>query len=144
MDYRTLAIEFFSNLNMLRKFRPPQHISEALRGEAFALQYIAVHDGPVLPGEISAEMNISSARIAVALNNLESKGLITRRIDASDRRRVLVELTPEGSIVAEERKQELLRSVTTMLLALNEKDASDLVRITGELARYASDQDSNA
>ena len=66
MDYRKLAVEFFKDLHSLKKARPQKHISESLRGEAFAMQYIAYHDGPVLPGEISNEMGISSARIAAA------------------------------------------------------------------------------
>ena len=53
----------------------------------FVLTYISKHGGSVIPSEISNEMGISTARIAAALGSLESKGLITRRIDERDRRR---------------------------------------------------------
>ena len=135
MDYRELAAEFFKDLHSLRKARPQKHISESLRGEAFALQYIAFHDGPVLPGEISGEMGISSARIAAALNSLEKKGLVTRRIDPEDRRRILVELTELGTAQAQEHTEEVLSNITQMLSQLSEHDAREYVRITAILAK---------
>lgn len=135
MDYRELAAEFFKDLHSLKKARPQRHISESLRGETFALQYIAYHDGPVLPGEISGEMGISSARIAAALNNLEKKGLVTRRIDPDDRRRILVELTELGKEQARKHTEEILDNITQMLSVLSEQDAREYVRITAILAK---------
>ncbi len=136
MDYRKLAVEFFKDLHSLKKARPQKHISESLRGEAFAMQYIAHHDGPVLPGEISNEMDISSARIAAALNSLEKKGLVTRRIDPEDRRRILVELTELGQEQAHKHTEEILDNITQMLSVLNEEDAREYVRITSILAKH--------
>ena len=136
MDYRELAAEFFKDLHSLRKARPQKHISESLRGEAFALQYIAFHDGPVLPGEISGEMGISSARIAAALNSLEKKGLVTRRIDPEDRRRILVELTELGKEQARKHTEEILDNITQILSVLSEEDAREYVRITSILAKH--------
>ena len=135
MDYYALAVEFFKSLHALKKTRPQQHISDSLRGELFALQFIAAHEGPVLPGEISDEMEISSARIAATLNSLERKGLITRRIDSNDRRRILVELTSEGVSQTKAHSHELLSNIMQMLSLLSEEDAREYVRITSILAR---------
>lgn len=135
MDYHALAVEFFKSLHVLRKTRPQQHISDSLRGEVFALQFIAMHEGPVLPGEISDEMGISSARIAATLNSLERKGMITRRIDSNDRRRILVELTSDGVAQTQAHSHELLANITQMLASLSEADAREYVRITSLLAR---------
>lgn len=136
MDYRALAVEFFRDLHSLRRAQPQKHISESLRGEAFVMKYIAFHDGPSLPGEISSEMGISSARIAAALNSLEGKGIVTRRIDPSDRRRILVELTEEGKRQAQEHSEEVLETITQMLSLLSEHDAREYVRITAILAKH--------
>ena len=135
MDYYALAAEFFKSLHVLRKTQPQQHISDSLRGEAFALQYIAMREGPVLPGEISDEMCISSARIAATLNSLERKGLITRRIDSNDRRRILVELTSKGIAQTKAHSHELLSNIMQMLSWLSEEDAREYVRITSVLAQ---------
>lgn len=139
MDYRALAVELFSSLNAFKKLRPQKHISESMRGEAFALQYIAMRGGPVLPGEISNEMGISSARIAATLNDLERKGYITRRIDNTDRRRILVESTEKGEMLARLHNQKLLDNITEMLSVLSEDDARELVRILSILADHAGD-----
>ena len=44
-------------------------------------------------GELSMLLELSTARIAAMLNNLERKGAITRARDEADRRRVVVRLT---------------------------------------------------
>ena len=43
-------------------------------------------------GELSTLLDLSTARIAAMLNNLERKGAITRARDTADRRRVVVRL----------------------------------------------------
>ena len=47
-------------------------------------------------GELSMLLELSTARIAAMLNNLERKGAITRARDEADRRRVVVRLTAQG------------------------------------------------
>ena len=47
-------------------------------------------------GELSMLLELSTARIAAMLNNLERKGAITRARDEADRRRVVVRLSVQG------------------------------------------------
>ena len=96
MDYEELAKTLLSRMYTLNKTRSQRNINEGMRGEGFVLQYIIRRGGNVLPSEISGFMDISTARMAAALNSLERKGLITRRIDPSDRRQILVDLTDKG------------------------------------------------
>ena len=133
MDYRELAIELLIKMQSFHKIKQKKHFSEVMQGETFVLYYIALHDGDVLPGEISTEMDVSSARVATALNNLERKGLIIRQIDKNNRRKILVSITPEGKKIAEERYSTLVEKTTTMLTALGEHDAKEYVRIMGRL-----------
>lgn len=137
MDYKALATEFMQKMYILNKARPQRQLNESMQGEHFVLQYLAHHEASVLPGDISNFMGISTARIAVALNSLERKGMITRRIDTSDRRRILVDLTPKGRNIAEEHQQEILENITKIITMLGEQDAREYVRITGRLAEYA-------
>jgi len=138
MDYAALADKLLDSMQALHKARPQKHINESLHGEAFVLRFIASHGSDVLPGDISGEMNVSSARIAAALNSLESKGLITRRIDLSDRRKILVAITPEGKVLARQQHQAVVAGAAKMLALLGERDAAEYVRITGKLAEIAS------
>jgi DNA-binding MarR family transcriptional regulator len=48
------------------------------------------------PGELAAQLELSSGAMTTRLDNLERAGLVRRLPDPSDRRGVLVELTPEG------------------------------------------------
>jgi len=134
MDYSALARDMIKKLYMLHRATPQRNIDEALQGEAHVLYYMADRGVDVLPGEISNYMNVSSARIAQALNSIESKGWITRKIDKNDRRRILVRLTQEGKKAAESYQQNIQKLVSKMLNLLGEHDSQEYVRITGKLA----------
>ena len=134
MDYVKLAAELFSYMGNVRRVKSQKHINESLQGEAFVLHCVAKRGGDVQPGEIGGEMNVSTARIATALNSLEKKGLITRQIDTSNRRHILVGITPEGIKKEEEHQKTALEKLAKMLELLGEDDAREYVRIMRRLA----------
>lgn len=136
MDYQALAEQFLSSGSFMRD-APQRRIDESMRGENFVLFFIASRGTSVVPGDISLAMDVSTARVAAALNRLEDKGWITRRIDPNDRRRVLVELTPAGSQVAQQHRQQVLGHTVRMLELLGEHDATELVRIWQRLRELA-------
>lgn len=139
MDYEALAKVMLNRMYLLNKTRPQRNINEGMRGEAFVLQYIIHRGEPVLPSEISGFMKISTARMAVALNSLERKGFITRRIDPSDRRQILVDLTDRGRAFANEKQEHILRHTVQMLEQLGEQDARELVRLTERVAEIMAE-----
>ena len=139
MDYKKLAERFFYKSYQLKKYELQQIIDENVQGERFALLYIKNKKSPALPGEISGEMNISSARVATILNNLESKGLIERQIDRTDRRKILVTLTKEGEEKAKNHNEEVIAQIAKRLELLGEQDAEEFVRITGRIVDLASE-----
>jgi len=130
-DYDELAKEFMQNMRTIQA--SGKHIQDGLRGEMFVLFFIKKMGGKTVPGQISSAIGVSSARIAAALNSLEEKGLITREIDNEDRRKIIVELTREGEAHAEEERKKHIEKIKTVLEALGEEDAKDLVRIVGRL-----------
>ncbi len=137
MDYNALAREYMEILRRMRKHKNPKRISDSMHGERFVLTFLVLNGGSAIPSEISKDMGISTARIAATLNGLEAKGLITRRIDERDRRRILVELTETGR----ERQAAHARSIQNMLVHilkdLGEADAVELLRILKKLAEHA-------
>ena len=138
LDYKALALEFIQYMHLLRHARPQKELNESMQGEAFVIQYLSHNDGSILPSEISNIMGISTARIAATLNSLERKGLVTRRIDTNDRRRILVDITLEGKALAEEQHEFMLNNLIKLLSLLDDNDAKEYVRITGKLAELAS------
>lgn len=55
--------------------------------------------GVTTPAELGARMGVKVQSLTDSLNELESRALIARRPDAADRRRQLVEITPDGSVL---------------------------------------------
>lgn len=137
MDYIELAKQFLHNSYQFQSRSHQKKIDETMQGETFALLYILKQGSVVLPSEISNEMNISSARVAAILNSLEKKGLITRSIDKNDRRKILVNLTQEGIVLAKQHEEMAINMTARMLGLLGEHDAKELVRIMGRLAELA-------
>ena len=68
-------------------------------------------DGPSFPTALAAEEHVSSQAVAVALGGLERAGLVQRRPDHVDGRRVRVAITPAGSSSLRARHQ----TITTRL-----------------------------
>ena len=132
-DYRELAEQFLNNLFRFRSHQQQKIVDGTMQGEPFALLYILKSGRIVLPSEISQKMNISTARVAAMLNNLENKGYITRTTDSGDRRRTLVDLTPAGIALAEGLEQQNIDLTARMLALLGGHDAVELVRIMGRL-----------
>ena len=59
-------------------------------------------------GELGEATGVSSAAATTLLDRLERKGFVRRQRDAVDRRRVLVELTPQGRARLEARYRPLV------------------------------------
>ena len=135
MDYSELAIKLMENMFMIHKGKQHQEMNRSVQGETFVLEYIYRRKGDVLPSEISSQMEVSSARIAATLKNLEKKNLIIRQIDLNDRRRILVTLTTQGKEAIEKQRAEVIGHVTQMLENLGEHDAKEYVRILEKLAQ---------
>lgn len=135
MDYTKLAEQLLQSMFVFHRSDPQKKIHDSMHGEAFVLQCIYQHAGELVPGEIRDIMDISSARIAATLNSLEKKALITRQIDASDRRRILIALTPAGKEAAEAHQRAVTENAATFLRLLGEHDAMEYVRITKKLAQ---------
>lgn len=135
MDYDALAGSFMRCMHRMRRSHPQRAISRAVQGEKQVLHCIAEEGSSLRPSDISEKMGISTARIAATLNALEGKGQVTRRIDESDRRRILVELTAEGRAEAERMNEAVRREVTRMLRSLGDEDARAYVRILHKLVQ---------
>jgi DNA-binding MarR family transcriptional regulator len=58
--------------------------------------------GQLTPGEIAVQTGLTSGAVTAMLDRLERLGLVRRRPDPSDRRRVLVQLTDEAREIAAE------------------------------------------
>ena len=134
VDFEQMAQEYLETMYYMRKINSHKEIHDSVHGENFVLLFISQRGGKVIPSDISNEMGISTARVAAALNSLEKKGLIIRRIDAEDRRRILIDLTDSGMEQVKNHYTMVLSMVKNMLHFLGEKDAKEFIRIMKRLA----------
>ena len=133
MNYEELTEEYLKTIYRFYRMSQNRKLNNAMQGEAFALQFIAQHDDAAVPSDIEHAMCVSSARIAMVLNGLENKELITRRIDPKDRRRTILKLTPTGEVQAKKSAEQLLALGKEIFEYLGETDATHYVRIMGRL-----------
>jgi DNA-binding MarR family transcriptional regulator len=101
-----------SNITMWRLTRAASLAERALessvhrpRGRtwaSFRVLFALRSMGPTEPGMLADVLDIAPPSVSSLLSTLERAELITRRPDPTNRRRVIVELTPAGEAAAEE------------------------------------------
>lgn len=96
MDYRKIAEEFCSIRALSAKRMTEVENSVSARGEASVLLFLSQTEGEVLAGQIARSLELSASRGTNILNSLEKKGLVQRRSDSRDKRKVYISLTQEG------------------------------------------------
>jgi MarR family 2-MHQ and catechol resistance regulon transcriptional repressor len=65
-------------------------------GSDFAVLEALLHKGPLPVSEIGKKVMLTSGSITVAVDRVETKGLVERRAHGTDRRARIVHLTKEG------------------------------------------------
>ena len=80
--------------------------------------------GPQGVGDLASQLRMDFGTLSPMLKRLENKGLVTRRRQAADERRVLVDLTPKG--VSLRRRTEQMLGEFYCFLNMPLKDLFDL------------------
>jgi len=138
MNYDDLASEMLKKTGaMMKTSFWPKKANAFLHGEMFILNYLVFRETDVLPGELSAAMNTSTARVAMALKSLEAKGLIHRRVDPEDRRKILVSITDIGRELIRSERQEMHDKMVDILRELGEADALEYLRIVERITEIS-------
>lgn len=88
-------------------------------------------------GELSTLLDLSTARIAAMLNNLERKGAITRARDTADRRRVVVRLTDQGRHEVQTSLDEAVACLSEVYRRMGEADTRELLRLSDRAGAIA-------
>ena len=94
----------------------------------------ALTDGPLRPRALAERFDCASATVTDLVDGLEREGLAVRVEDPTDRRAVLVQITPAGRKAAQkalQRKREVLGELFSVLSA---DEQQHLARLLGRLA----------
>ena len=129
-SYAVSAFKAFSDImSGQHKNNSMEHLNRANKGELFVLQFLAMQDATVLPSELSAALQSSTARISALLGRLEKKGQIEREIDKSNRRNILVTITEAGRERVESEMREMQKSATQVFVEMGEDNTREFIRL---------------
>lgn len=110
-------------------------LSEGYRGMYFILRILYERKCDVVAGDLAKEMNVSTARVATALNALEGKGLVKREVDKQDARRVIIRITEEGEKAFCTRKNEVVTKLQPMIDKLSEEEIMTMLSLLNKMLK---------
>jgi DNA-binding MarR family transcriptional regulator len=93
------------------------------------------HMGPMTAGQLSEEMGLSTGAVTFLLDRLEEAGLVKRRRDTDDRRRVWVELVPS----AHRKMQRLQEPIVTEMRQVAQRFKAEELAIVRDFMREAKE-----
>ncbi len=97
-----------------------------------ARQALAVLDGagePLSPTEIARRLIVTTASVTSLLDTLERRGLVERRADPADRRRLLVAITPPAQDLVRQYVPEVVALQAAVMTGIGEEDRQHLIAI---------------
>ena len=94
-----------------------------------------LESGPIRMTDLAAHERVRTPTTTVAIRRLEKLGLVKRSRDASDRRAVLVEVTPRGLVQHREALDARRAFLASMLANLSAEDRATLSAALGSLDR---------
>ena len=83
--------------------------------------------------EIQRVIHITKPAVSQSLNNLEKKGFIVRSIDRTDRRKIIVTLTPEGEAELQDAMQCQNAAMEKVYTQFGEENIRQLVLLVNRL-----------
>ena len=139
-EVRELATRLFFDFGLLNR-GPIKKVEGATRGEMAMLGFIYAKKRGVSPSELSENLNVTTARVANTLKTLEKKGYVTRQLDESDRRRIVVNITPAGTEFFVRTHREGINGLCALVRELGEEDSREFIRIAGRMITLMAEKD---
>lgn len=104
-------------------------LNDWTKGLYVILRLIDKSEKEIVAGDIAQKLNVSTARVAVALKTLEEKKWIKKYKSKTDARKTVVKLTPLGENILRERMNYLSELVEQFLNKLTEEEIYQLLNI---------------
>jgi MarR family 2-MHQ and catechol resistance regulon transcriptional repressor len=109
-------------------------------GSDFAVLEALLHKGPLPINEIGKKVLLTSGSITVAVDRLETKGLVERRAHGTDRRARIVHLTKEGTKVIRRVYADHAADMEQLAFAsLTKEERKTLIQLLKQIGYEATD-----
>lgn len=105
---------------------------------------LLVQEGPLTPGAVAKEMYLSQATVTGILDRLEKRGLVERRRDQADRRKVSLHLTPQGKSAVKQAPLPLHERFASRLEALSADERDEIDRVLAKVVDLMEAQEVDA
>lgn len=119
-------------------------VNEALRaGAGLTLARLKVlrlvaERGPVRPRDLAAAVAVAPRTMTETVDGLEADGMVCRRADPTDRRAILLELTPTGRTALERGLVDASGAVRQFTGGLSDDERATLSRLLAQLRDSAA------
>ena len=96
------------------------------------------------PTTIAQRLIVTTASVTSLLDTLERRGLVERRADPADRRRLLVAITEDGLALVDQFLPEVVALQTAVMAHLSEPQRRQLVKLLATVRDGLADLDTDA
>ena len=124
----SLIVRLGNAVAWLRNQRMQQ--KDITSSQSDVIRYLLKHrDGPVSAGDLMRQLSLAPSTMAGLLKRLEHKGLITRWPDATDARKIIITLTPEGLALEDYLKENAARTEEILLRGMTKAEQDEFYRL---------------
>lgn len=81
--------------------------------------------GEMIPSYLGLCMNMDRSSLSRMIDSMEKKGIVNRRVDIEDRRKVMISLTEKGKEYYEILKEKVEEAQASIMCLLDEKDLEE-------------------
>jgi len=111
-------------------------IKNSERHFLWILYSLSRESGRVNPTDIAKKIGVTMSAITHLINSLETAGLVRRVPDETDRRVVLLELTPAGKLKVEAVKKQYWQKFAKLVEYLGDADSAKIIEIITKISRF--------
>ncbi|MBQ8293224.1 MAG: transcriptional regulator [Bacilli bacterium] len=129
LDRREIAEDILNSVDKKGCKHLTEFLDDWTKGLFVILRVIDRSENEVVAGDLSSALNVSTARMAVALATLDAKKWIKKHKSKLDARKTVVELTELGKTKLQEKEEQLIQIMKEFLDKLDEEEVMQLVNI---------------
>jgi MarR family transcriptional regulator, 2-MHQ and catechol-resistance regulon repressor len=104
----------------------------------FALLEVLLHKGPQPVNAVGKRILLTSGSITTAIDRMESKKLVRRKVDPQDQRARIVQLTPKGHELIECAFWQHAADLEETMAVLSPNERKELIRLLKKVGMWAA------
>lgn len=140
MDYKKTAQEMVDTMMEFHHTMPNKVLNGISEGGRASMIYLFKNDAPTSPSALAKALHFGPSRVTAIINRLVKMGLVEKKTDSQDKRKVLFQITEKGRNLGRVRYEETLTRISSWLEFLGEDDARESLRILKRIVSISENQ----